>query len=141
MPNKFCHECGKPAQPTWKACPYCTTSFASLSEVPKNQTVARPNQPIMRPGNPTVAAVRDGEDDDTMYLDTVAHFQPNISALEVEIPKPRFSNVESLAQIATNPFSMVSDTPRIAPPTISAEEALQQFKNEAGGPTKRIEIN
>lgn len=140
MPTNFCHNCGKPAQADWKGCPYCQTSFASLSEKPPVQQQVKPNRPIHRPAPATVGFVN-ADDEDTDYLDTVAHYQPSIDALQVEIQKPRFSNAETIGQLATSPIANVSDVPRNAPPTLSPEEALRQFQQEAGGGAKRIEVN
>ncbi len=124
MSPKFCHNCGKPASSGWKACPFCETSFASLSEKPKQYPKAQ---------EPTIALVgrnEDGDDDD--YLDHQEHFTPKIQSLAVEIERPRQSNKESIQDLATNPFSSVSTDPRIAPPSISPEEAIRQFQQEAG---------
>lgn len=128
MTPKFCHNCGKQAAPGWKACPFCETSFASLSEKPKVHTREEQSREA------TVVAARRGgdDDDDDNYLDHERHYQPKIEALAVEIQKPRQSNVESIKDLATNPFSNVSTEARVAPPTLSPEEAIRQFQQEAG---------
>jgi uncharacterized Zn finger protein (UPF0148 family) len=132
MSPKFCHNCGKPAAAGWVACPFCETSFASLSEIPKSQKIS-PKIP-QRPSHQqaTVARVGAEDDEDDNYLDHQEHFIPQIEALAVEIQRPRINNIESIQQLATNPFSTVSTENRIAPPIVSAEETLKQFQQEAG---------
>lgn len=148
MSQKFCHNCGKKAEALWKACPYCETSFASLTERPKEhfepeppqrQHFQRPQQPTYNQQEPTFATIND-DDGDTNYLDRISHYQPPMDALQVEISKP-VKPGETFGTIATSPFVNVIDSPRTPPPSVSQEEFLRQFQNEAGGAAKRIDIN
>lgn len=137
MSPKFCHNCGKPASAGWKACPFCETSFASLSEVPKSQKIA-PLQRI-QPQQPTVTLVgRDEDGEDDMYLDHQDHYRPQIEALAVEVTVPRDNGKDTIGNLATNPFANVSTEIRTPPQSLTAEQAIQQFAQEAGKPAERL---
>lgn len=126
MTPKFCHECGAKLLIDSKFCNKCGTSLASLSEKPK------PPQAINPVRESTVVLVENGEDDDDSYIDTMAHYTPNLDALDVEVQKPRNQNSDTIESLAKNAFVNVATENRIPPPTLSPEEALKQFQQEAG---------
>jgi hypothetical protein len=126
--NNFCHNCGKKMESGWKACPFCSTSLASLSEQPKTQ---QQQHPSYNDQLSTVALVENGEEDSDSYIDTMAHYQARIDGLQVDIEKPRNINKDTIEALAKNQFVNVSNEKRIIPPTLSPEEAIKQFQNEA----------
>jgi hypothetical protein len=127
---KFCHNCGKEAQPLWKACPYCETSFASLSSKPaalveKQDDIA------------TVIAVDRGYGDDS-YIDRANSLSEilrgrRIRGFEFEVnrPAPVKETVGSVHAQATN--APVEIFARPAPyANVDGEAFLKDFQKEAG---------
>jgi uncharacterized Zn finger protein (UPF0148 family) len=128
--QSYCHHCGTKLIAGSKFCNSCGTSLASLSEQPKS-----PQQQYQPRYNnheqSTVALVENGEEDGDEYIDRMAHYQTRLDALQVEIEKPRGVQKDTIESLAKNTFFNGSTEQRIAPPAISTEEALKQFKQEA----------
>lgn len=132
----YCHNCGVKQMSPANFCSSCGTSLSSLKEVPKNN-------PVYHNKEATVAGIYDEDDDgDANYLDRLQSYQPKISELSVDLGIPmagRRKLGESIGQIANSPFGETSFT-RPTPPTLSPEEALRQFQQEASNTTKKTEI-
>lgn len=128
MTQKFCHECGSKLLADSKFCNKCGTSLASLAEKPKQPQAIRPTHQ-----QATVVSVDNDKDGDgDSYIDTMANFTPQLDALDIEIQKPRNNNIDNIEALAKNQFVNVSTEQRTPPPTLSPEEALKQFAQEAG---------
>jgi hypothetical protein len=129
---KFCHNCGKEAQPAWKACPYCETSFASLSSKPPVHTPQQPAPQV------SVTHVDRGDDDDS-YLDRATSLAELLRGarprdiLSAEIIKDR-PVVETIGTVAAQPAPNVPDTfVRPAPyQNVDSQKFLEEFRKEAG---------
>ena len=128
---KFCHNCGKEAQPLWKACPYCETSFASLSSKPATH--------VERQAAPEVSvAVVDRDYGDDSYIDRANSLSEilrgrRIGGLAVEISKPAeiketVGSVHAQATSAT-PEVIIRPAPYA---NVDGEAFKRDFMKEAG---------
>lgn len=131
---KFCHNCGKEAQPTWKACPHCETSFSSLTNRPASNTYSPPPQ---QQANPFQRAYSD--DDGDGYIDKANSLAEilrgkQVGALAVEIVKEQ-SVKETIGSVASQ-GSNIKEAEVISRPApyanIDGEAFLKEFQKEAG---------
>lgn len=128
---KFCHNCGKEAQPMWKACPYCETSFASLSSKPP---VHSP-QPVQHQ-HVNIAHVDRSSDDDS-YIDNASSLSEilrgqRIGELAIEIVKDRYVSETIGTLVSQGP---VNQDPLVRPApyqNVDSKKFLEEFRKEAG---------
>lgn len=132
---KFCHNCGKEAQPLWKACPYCETSFSSLTNRPPIAPPPAKQQESIT--TPFAFVDRDDEGGDS-YIDKAQSLSDilrgkRLHALDVEIRKdqPIKETIGSVHSQATKdtPDVVVRPTPYAG---IDSEAFLKEFQKEAG---------
>jgi hypothetical protein len=126
--RNFCHNCGKPAQADWKACPFCQTSLASLSSTPPPVPQQLPS--AIRPAGFAPFSVASDDDDPDAYIDRLTHLNIRQTALQVEIVKDR-QNLETVgnAIIAGAAVGPVKDDFKRG--GVNPANAIDEFKREA----------
>jgi hypothetical protein len=113
----------------WKACPFCETSFASLSSKP----------PVHAPQTPHQSSIAhvDRDADDDSYLDTAGSLSEilrgrRLAGLSVEIVKDR-ALVETIGNVAGQGGGNQDSFIRPAPyQNVDSEKFMSEFRKEAG---------
>ena len=145
--SHYCHNCGKKMEISWKCCPFCQTSLASLSEQPK--PAYQPRKPLDYP-LPVSANAED--DEDYSRYDHVDHLDPRIidniqrgGGLVEEIRKGNNKRGESLGSLINDPLdpkNIPSLQRNFSGPELTREQILERLRKEGGaGRTQTNEIN
>ena len=157
IPNKYCHNCGKPVSVGSKFCGNCGTSLASIDEKPP-EYVAAPTVPnrlqtaSRPPRQPDVTFTPitrsdDYDDDDNVIradkVNSLAELGISVSSIAsldvaVQIDRP---NIEKVGSLVTQGAAMpqgYQEPARASGTVADPKTVMEQFKQEAGSPAKRL---
>lgn len=126
MNSQYCHNCGKQLIIGSRFCSGCGTNLTSLAHTPETSRPKQARANLIRP------AIKD-DDDPESYLDELDHLTVNISALDVEIIKPKQIG-ETIGSIAMEGAQGISSNieARPIPPSTDKKTFLEEFRKEAG---------
>lgn len=128
--SKFCHNCGK-SMPSLdvKFCPYCGTNLMSLSSKPLPPEQATHAQSF----TPAIPNSDDEDFDSEQHVTKIRSISRSLKGFELDFKPDQPAN-ETVVGVAmegvhlkTKPSEIISTRP-----TISPEQALQDFQKEAG---------